>query len=267
MSGVRGRSGRHGKAHLLEFAGNFPSLAPHLPAFVRFQKFPYLAVTNFAYSSAKKPSTWSVGSIQTRSPGELTLPLGDEPIKSGALKGVVAIADNAWKIQISSGPMSWKNLSAPSASLDGALAVTRLQTELALRLNKNSVAFELSSADWNRAPLQFTGSLTDSQGLTNRVTGSYQREPATLRIAKLTGRANLLEYAANFPHLAEHLPEAFHFRTFPEIAVADFTCRPGQSPTLGSLRLLSPADLTATIRGRPVAFDRIKGQVGYDGLV
>ena len=254
-----------GKAHLLEFAGNFPILAPHLPAFVQFQKFPDLAVTNFTYSTANQPSTWSVGSIQTRSPGEVTIALGDEPIKIGALQGVVAFADNAWKIQITSGPLSWKNLASPNASIDGSMTASRLQAKLALQLTKGSVALELSSTDWNRAPLQFTGILMDSQGLTNRVTGSYQREPATLRIAKLTGKANLLEYAANFPGLAELLPEAFHFHTFPEIAVAEFTYRPGQPPTLGSLRLVSPADFTATIRGRIIAIDRVEGQVGYDG--
>ena len=254
-----------GKAHLLEFAGNFPMIVPHLPKAVEFRKFPDLAVTNFSYSFAKKSEPWSVDSIQTHSPGDVTLLVGGEPFKIGALEGVVAISDNTWKVQLKSGLVSWKDLSARSAEIDGTLAGLNLQTTFALRLSKGSAAFNVSSADWRRTPLSFTGTLTDSQGHMDRVTGSYQREPATLQIARLSGNANLLEEAANIPGLTARPPEAFGFHTFPNISVADFTYRPGKPVTLGSLRLVNPADLTVTFHGRPVAIHHVEGEVAFDG--
>jgi hypothetical protein len=254
-----------GKAHLLEFAANFPTLTPRLPTDVQFQKFPDLAVTNFSYSFARQSDAWSASSIQTHSPGDVTSVVGGEPLKIAALEGVVAFVDNGWKAQLKSGPMSWRMLSVKGAEIDGSLANSRLQAKLDLRLSKGSTALELSSADWPRTPLHFTGSLTDSHGLIDRVTGRYQQEPAELRIAQLSGKANLLEYATNFPGLTAPPSESFGFRAFPEIAVTDFTYRPGKSMTLGSLRLVNPADLTVTFRDRPVAIDRVEGQVGFDG--
>jgi hypothetical protein len=258
-------SSLRGKAHLLEFARNFPPLVPHLPSFVQFQTFPDLAVTDFSCSLAKPLDTWTVGSIETRSPADVTLLIGGDPLKISALEGAGAFADHGWKGRLKSGPLSWRNLSVSGANIDGTLAAARLQAKLGVKLAKGSAALDLSSADWSRKPLQFTGTLTDSQGLTDRITGSYQREPATLRIAQLSGRANLLEYATNFPGGEGGLPESFRLRTFPEIAVTDFVYRPGKTATLGSLRLLKPADITATIRGRPVALDHVEGRVGFDG--
>ncbi len=258
-------SSLRGKAHLLEFAANFPMLVPHLPAGVQFQTFPDLAVTNFFYSFAEQSDAWSVDSIQTHSPADVTLLVSGEPLKIVALQGVVAIADNTWKAQLKSGPLNWRMLSVKGTELDGTLAASRLQAKLDLRLAKGSTALELSSADWPRTPLHFTGSLTDSKGFSDHVTGSYHREPAELQIAKLIGKANLLEYATYFPGLTAPRSEAFGFRTFPEIAVTDFTYRPGGPVTLGSLRLVDPADLTVTFRDRPVAIDRVEGQVGFDG--
>jgi hypothetical protein len=117
----------------------------------------------------------------------------------------------------------------------------------------------------SRAPLRFTGSIADSQGLIDRVTGSYQGIPAELRIAKLSGKANLLEYLSNFPGLTGPPPKGLGFRAFPEIALTDFSYLPGKPVTLGSVRLVSPADLTVTFRDHPIAVDHVEGEAGYDG--
>ncbi len=122
-------SSLRGKAHLLEFAGNFPMLVPHLPTVVQFQKFPDLVVTDFSYSFAKQPAAWSVASIQTHSPGEVTLLVGGEPLKIGALDGVVAFANNTWKAQLKTGPLSWMMLAVKGADIDGTLAASRLQAK------------------------------------------------------------------------------------------------------------------------------------------
>ena len=254
-----------GKANLLEFAGNFPMLAPHIPRDIQFQTSPDLVVTNYSYSFAKKSDVWSVESIQIHSASDVTLPLGGERLKIHGLEGVIAFADNTWKAQLKGGPVNWRLLSARGADIDGTLAGSLLQAKLDLWLTKGSAALELSSTDLSRAPLRFTGSITDSQGLIDRLTGSYQGLPVELRIAKLSGKANLLEYLTNFPGMTGPPPKGLGFRAFPEIALTDFTFLPGKPVTLGSLRLLSPADLTVTFRDHPVAVDHVEGEAGFDG--
>ena len=86
-----------------------------------------------------------------------------------------------------------------------------------------------------------------------------------LRVESLSGRADLFEFARNFPGVPAKLPEIVKLRSFPEIAVTDFVYRLGEEPTVGALRLVSPADITLTVRGQPLAIDRLTGQVSFDG--
>jgi hypothetical protein len=254
-----------GKANLLEFAGNFPMLAPHVPRGIQFQTPPDVVVTNYSYSFAKESDPWSVGSIQIHTTGDVTLPLESERLKIHGLEGGISFAENTWKAQLKSGLLTVRNLSARSAAIDGTLAGAQLRARLDLGLAKGSAALELSSTDLSRAPVRFTGSITDSQGLIDHVSGSYQQEPVELKIAKLNGKADLLEYLTNFPGFTTPPVQAFGFRSFPEVAVTDFTYHPGKPVTLGSLRLVNPTDLTVTFRDHPVAMDRVEGEVGFDG--
>jgi hypothetical protein len=259
-------SSLRGKAQLIEFARNFPRWTPVLPANLQIQKFPDLAMTNVSYTFAPKAgSAWKVGAIETRSPADITLLLGGEPLSVAGLEGSAALAENTWKARLKTGRVTWRDLVTRDSRIDATVADAQLKATLGLQLTSGSADLAVSSADWMRAPLQFSGSITDSQGQQDRVSGSYQRDPAVLRIAELSGKANLLEFGTNFPGIVATLPQNIRVRTFPEIAVKSFVYQPGKPSTVDSLRLVSPADITATIQGRPVALDRMTGQVAFDG--
>lgn len=255
-----------GRAHLLEFARNFPGMMPDVSATVQIQKFPDIAVRNFSYSflPASTP-TWQAESIVTRSPADFTYALEGGPIKVTGAEGSAAFSPNTWKVQLKSGPLVWRKMTAQKSELEAALTDPQLKAKIFLQLPAGATALTFTSADWKNTPLQYSGTLTDGHGQTDRLQGSYQRDSTTLRISQLSGRANLVEYAANFPGLTPTFPRDWRVRTFPELAVKDFTYRAGKKPTVASLRVISPADLTAMIEGRTVTLDDVTGEVSTDG--
>jgi hypothetical protein len=125
-----------------------------------------------------------------------------------------------------------------------------------------AVDLAVSTSDYRQAPVEVSGNLMDSRGRASRFSATHRQQSAEWNVARLDGKADLLEFAANFPGVPARLPAMVKLRSeFPEIAVRDFVYRPGQTPTVDSLRLVSPADVTVTVRGQAVAIDRLTGEV------
>lgn len=254
-----------GRANLLEFAGNFPVLVPNLPTWLQIQPFPDIAVQDFAWSFGKTSPAWTIGAIQSRSPSDITITVADQPLKVDGLEGQANFADKAWKIQLKSSHSGWNGLDVGATEINATLAGSQVKSSVNLHLAKGSVKLELTSRDWTRASWQFTGSLTDSRGQADRFSGAYSHEPKELSLARLDGRANLLEFTEQFPYVAKRIPNALRVRTFPEIAVKDLSWRPGKSPTVAAMRLVSPIDLTLDVKGHPHAIKDLTGSVGFNG--
>ena len=256
----------HGKANLLEFAHSFPALAPFLPARLRIEKFPDLAVKDLAWSFAPQgPSLSSIGSVEVRTPASLAVTMGGESGKIDGLTGSASYLEKKWKVEGQAQSTAWGAFKAQESRVDITLAASRLQGNMALQLAHGSIALKGSADGWPSGPVQFTGSLTDADRQSDRIEGSYHPGTNTLRLAELSGKANLVEFLTNLPGRAAVLPAGTRIRVFPEIAVRDFTYRPGKSPTIGSLRFVSPADVTVTFRGEPLAIDHLTGQLAFDG--
>lgn len=120
-------------------------------------------------------------------------------------------------------------------------------------------------AEEKRAPWNFAGSITDAHGQADRVAGSYEPESAALRVARLEGKANLLEILSNFPGVAERILKIFKLKSSPEIAVKDFHFQPGIPVSFGSLRVVSPTEVSVIVKGRPLVIDDLTGEVAFDG--
>ncbi len=256
----------HGKAHLLEYFRNFPMLGTFLPVPMHIDRFPDLAVKDFAWAFGPKAEhLLRIGSIQARGPADVVLSVDGHPLKIGAMDGLISYAKDTWKVQFKSGPVTWRDLAARESHVDIALAGTALKGTLALQLANGSVAFAGSGEDGPQGNLQFTGSLTDAHKQVDHFSGNYRPTTSSLHLAQLTGKANLLEFMANIPGLTASLPKTVQIRAFPEIAVKDFTYRAGKFPTVGSLQMVSPADVTVTFQEHPVAIDHLTGQIGFDG--
>ena len=256
----------HGKANVLEFARSFPALSAFLPAQIRIGKFPDLAIKDLAWSFAPQgPALSSIGSVEVGTPASLAFTIGGESVKLEGLTGSASYLEKKWKIEYRTQSTAWGAFKAQESRIDATLTASRLQGSLALQLAHGSLALKGSAEDWPGGPVQFTGNLTDADRQTDRIEGSFHPGTNTLRLAELSGKANLVEFLTNLPGQAAVLPAGTHIRVFPEVAVKDFTYRPGKAPTVGSLRLVSPADVTIPFRGEPLAIDRLTGQLAFDG--
>ncbi len=254
-----------GPANLWEFARNFPTLAPHLAASVQIETFPDIVVQDVAWSFGGAAPAWTMGSIQTRSPANVSVSIHGEPLKIEALEGGASVEDKVWKLKLKSGHLAWRGLDARAVETDTTLSASRIKSTVSLHLAGGSAALEVSSADGAGGPWAFSGSITDAHGQADRFAGNYELEPAALRIVKLEGRANLLAFTVDFPAMAERIPQDFHVGKFPEIAVKDFLYRPGKPVTFDALRVVSPTDLSVVVRGSPLAIRDLTGTVAFDG--
>jgi hypothetical protein len=70
----------NGAANLPEFALNFPKLVLRLPAGIQIRTFPEIAARDIRWSSHDPSGTWSVGSLQFKTPANATITLGGRPL-------------------------------------------------------------------------------------------------------------------------------------------------------------------------------------------
>lgn len=255
-----------GKADLLAFARNFPTLAAVLPTIVEVANFPAHTIRDLSWSftDAAAPK-WSVADIQLQSPSSIALRFDKGPIRIELQSGRASFADGTWKGKFKAGTVTWRDLKAQSAEAEGTLAGRRLKSAVELRLVRGAADLTISTDDYQRGNLAFAGSIADSRGRADRFSATYRRDSSTVQVAQLTGNADLLEFATNFPSIPARLPQNIKLRSFPEIAVSNFIWREGKTPIVESLRFLSPANLTVIVKGRPLALDQVTGLASFDG--
>ena len=254
-----------GRANLWQFARNFPMLAPHLDESVDIQIFPDLAVKDLAWSFDKTGTAWTLGSFQTRSPANVTIRIRGEPLQLEAVQGGATFADEMWTLDLMCGRLVWRGVEMRGVKSDTTLAASRIQSSVSLQFATGAASLEVSGAGEKSAPWNFAGSITDAHGYADRVAGSYEPESAALRVARLEGKANLLELVSNFPGIAERIPKNFQLQSFPEIAVQDFVFQPGRPASLGALRVVSPADVSVLVKRSPLVIADLTGAVAFDG--
>lgn len=139
-----------------------------------------------------------------------------------------------------------------------------------VKFAKGSTKIKLKrKGGWKGTPLLIEGTATDTQGHSDEFTGNFQTPTRTLRIDRLTGKADLFELMGNVPAVAKKLPQSVHVKTFPDIAAKDFVCvwdERDEPPTwtLASLQTRSPADLVVSVQKHPLSVDDITGHVSYE---
>ena len=257
-----------GAADLSVFATNFPGLLPHLPAGIQIRTFPEIAARNIRWASQDPSATWSADSLEFKTPADATITLGGRPLTIDGVKARASSGDGLWRIQGTSGRLSWGDLSARNSKVECELATSEVKFESRFGLAKGSIDLAGSTKTKQPAAWIFTGSAADAAGLVDRFSGQYDARTQALSVARLAGKANLVEIASNFRGVAALLPKGLEVRTFPDLAVEDFSHRTGKGPdhwSVGSLRLRSPASITLAVNGHPLAIDQLTGLGAFDG--
>ncbi|MDB6007078.1 MAG: AsmA-like C-terminal region [Prosthecobacter sp.] len=145
------------------------------------------------------------------------------------------------------------------------------QAELTLNANvvfvHGTAAVKATRADWDKAPLILSGTVTDSAGRKDEFNGEQQGgKDTTVTISRLTGNANLVELARNIPAAAAALPQDVKVNTFPDIIAKGFVWHGGSDPpewSLESLQLRKAAALVVTVREHPLVIEQLLGSLSY----
>ncbi len=257
-----------GAADLSTFATNFHGLLPYLPTGIQIRTFPEIAAKDIRWSSQDPSGTWSVDSLEFKTPADVTITLGGRLLTIDGVKARASSSDGLWRIQGTSGRLSWGDLSARNGKVKCELAASEVKFESRFGLAKGSIDLAGSTKTKQPAAWIFTGSAVDAAGLVDRFSGQYDAQTRALSLAALAGKANLVEIASNFRGIAARLPKGLQFRTFPDLAVEDFSYRTSKGPerwSIGSLQLRSPASITLAVNGRPLAIDQLTGLGAFDG--
>ena len=83
-----------GRANLLEFGRSFPSLARVLPSVVVIRKFPEISLTKLVYREGK--GSWTLESLDLRSPAEISVMVGKQPLAIDQLTGHASFDGKEW---------------------------------------------------------------------------------------------------------------------------------------------------------------------------
>jgi hypothetical protein len=88
----------NGKANLFEFSSNFPSLAARLPESLQIRRFPDVAVKDLSFGMGRAATDWKVGSLQLRSPADITMPMDGHPLVIDGLTGQGGFDGKTWRL-------------------------------------------------------------------------------------------------------------------------------------------------------------------------
>ncbi|MBB5040222.1 AsmA-like C-terminal region-containing protein [Prosthecobacter dejongeii] len=160
--------------------------------------------------------------------------------------------------------VEWRGVPLKNAMVEGQVSQGGLRLTGDFQFTQGSALIEMSREGWSQTPLNLSGTLTDSANRSDEFEAAYLGSQRTLTIARLSGPADLLELAQNYPLLAAQLPSALTVKTFPDILAKDFVLDLSQEPpvwTLASAQLRTPASIVVTVRDQPLTMDGITGQV------
>lgn len=251
-----------GPAHLLDYAHNFPAIVPALPKDLTVRKWPNLVIQNSTWSLADMGKL-SIGSIELKSPADLTIARGAQPVRIDGLAGHAIPQAGGWKIQAHAERIATQSWALLKTQIEGETGPGKNRLNAKIGLPKGSADLTVSAQDLNHGPWAVTGSFNDAAGQTDQITGRVDANAGTT-VTKLEGPINLVEFANNFPSLHARLPAGLQIRKFPDLLVKDFTWH-GGTWSVGSLQLRSGANLTATVKGHPLVVDELTGGSSYNG--
>lgn len=164
--------------------------------------------------------------------------------------------------------VDWRGVPLKDAVVEGQVSQGGLRLTGDFKLTQGSALMELSREGWSQTPLSLSGTLTDSANRSDEFEAAYLGSARTLTLSRLSGPADLLELARNYPLLAGQIPAALTVKTFPDVLAKDFVLDLGQEPpvwTLASAQLRTPASIIVTVRDQPLAIEGITGQVSRQG--
>ncbi len=160
--------------------------------------------------------------------------------------------------------VEWRGVPLKNAIVEGQVSQGGLRLSGDFQLTQGSALIEMSREGWSQTPLNLSGTLTDSANRSDDFEAAYLGRARTLTISRLSGPADLLELARNYPLLGAQLPTALTVKTFPDILAKDFVLDLSQEPpvwTLASVQLRTPAAIMVTVRDQPLTIDDITGQI------
>ncbi|MDB6007615.1 MAG: AsmA-like C-terminal region [Prosthecobacter sp.] len=166
--------------------------------------------------------------------------------------------------------VEWRGVPMDEAISDAEVNEEGMDSTSQVKLANGSTQMKLKrKGGWKGTPLVLEGTATDTHGHSDEFSGSFVTDAKTLRIDRLTGKADLFELLGNVPALAKKLPQSVHVKTFPEIAARDFVCvwhTHGEPPawTLGSAQTRSPADVVVNVQKHPLNVEDLTGSVSYE---
>lgn len=162
--------------------------------------------------------------------------------------------------------VEWRGMPMQEADVNAELSQAELKLGAHLKFVQGSAAVALTRAGWKQEPLSLSGTVTDSAGRVDKITGNHEGATNTLTITSLSGSADLIELARNFPALAAQIPTAVSVKTFPDIVLTDFVLNAAAQPPewrFSSLQLRTPAVVGVTVAGHPLEIDHITGHVSH----
>lgn len=180
-------------------------------------------------------------------------------MQSEAVLWSADLSGHGKKVELSGVPMQQVDLEAQLSQAD-------------LKLNANVVfvrgtaAMKATRADWQKAPLILSGTVTDSAGRKDEFNGQQGGKSNTVTISRLSGNANLVELARNIPSMNKALPDDVKVTTFPDIIAKDFVWYSGSKEpewSLDSLQIRKAAALVVTVREQPLVIEQLLGSVSY----
>lgn len=160
--------------------------------------------------------------------------------------------------------VEWRGVPLKNAMVEGQVSQGGLRLSGDFQFAQGSALVEMSREGWSQTPLNLTGTLTDSANRSDEFEAAYLGRARTLTISRLSGPADLLELAQNYPLLAAQLPSTLTVKIFPDILAKDFVVDLSQEPpvwTLASVQLRTPASIIVTVRDQPLTIDDIMGQI------
>ncbi|MDB6139596.1 MAG: AsmA-like C-terminal region, partial [Verrucomicrobiaceae bacterium] len=163
--------------------------------------------------------------------------------------------------------VEWRGVPMQNTAVEAKLSQAEMKLACELKFAQGSAKIDITRQGWEGTPLTMSGTLTDAGGETDEFNGSHQGTNDTLTIARMAGKANLLELTENVPSLANKIPSTMKVKTFPEIIARDFVWHAaGQESawTLASLQLRTAAAVAVMVRDKPLVVDHLTGSMSYD---
>ena len=174
----------------------------------------------------------------------------------------------AWEADLAGAGQAvvWQSVPLREARVKAQLSAAGMKLTSDLQFNQGSARVSVSRTNWDDSPLLIAGSLTAAGGQADDFAASYQSATQTVVISTLSGPANLLEFARNFPVLASYLPASLQIQPFPDIAVQDFAwsfSKTDPAWSMGAIQSRSPTDVTITSEGTPLRIAALEGHAAF----